>query len=59
MIGLLLLLLSLIVIIFIAGFCLWFYVEEKNAKRIMQLYDDNLKMYNDDLKRLREQGIIK
>ena len=50
------LLLSLIVIIFIvvfvAAFCLWFYVEEKNAKRIMQMYDD-------DLKKLKEQGIIK
>lgn len=50
------LLLSLIVIIFIAffaaAFCLWFYVDEKHTKLI-------IKMYDDDLKRLREQGIIK
>ena len=49
-------LLSFIVIIFIAVFWLWtslrFYVEEKHVKRILQMYDD-------DLKRLRKQGIIK
>ena len=50
MIGLLSL--SFIVIIFIAVFYLWLYVEKKHAKQVTQMYDD-------DLKRLREQGIIK